>query len=569
MTVIKSSHPYINHKLDASKSEIRLITSVKLGPDGLIELKTETKPLKVAGDNHFTAISYTWGFKTPMFVLRLNGALLQVRENVNQFFQHTIRHNIVTLPVWVDSICIDQDDLDEKNHQVAMMGDIYASASQVIVWLGRASIQPLSSIVLGAWTVEGQVSSKIRSEPTFLTRFSAWLWGYSGANWFHPTVYAPGDEPWLFKIDNFDPRRLFARMYRNLFLWAFQAIDESQYWHRMWIVQELALARKAYIIFGQDLLSVDRSMAVVQTAYRGKKRKTQCAHFFQQLAFTLPHEKRDYILDMWVLPDIWCNSMECHDARDKIYGLLGLTPWRGSFAVDYNEPIAELYARVLLRLQEDGPQKMESKGEAIRSGDRVIYAGFILSNSLGISTAGIVDTLKSSPTTYPALESCVLPIILSVEQIRFEHNFQKISNSNFAHPCSYPDLDLGIFSRPGDLDCTVIQALRKYRGPSIIFDSRIDIHRGLRDVHVRFCAVRPASEDENTLTVICIAASKTSSIFDRIGSEIPKLCRRPPARLGASAKLHFESQIDAEEDHPVTLTVTAALLSFIVNDDNE
>lgn len=41
--------------------------------------------------------------------------------------------------LWIDAICIDQGNLLERNHQVNLMKDIYASARQVLIWLGRRS----------------------------------------------------------------------------------------------------------------------------------------------------------------------------------------------------------------------------------------------------------------------------------------------------------------------------------------------------------------------------------------------------------------------------------------------
>ena len=42
-----------------------------------------------------------------------------------------------TLLFWSDTVCINQADLDERAQQVSIMGDIYRTASQCIVWLGR------------------------------------------------------------------------------------------------------------------------------------------------------------------------------------------------------------------------------------------------------------------------------------------------------------------------------------------------------------------------------------------------------------------------------------------------
>jgi hypothetical protein len=48
-----------------------------------------------------------------------------------------------TTKLWIDSICIDQsrDAVEERNTQVALMGEIYKCAKRVVVWLGKSDIR--------------------------------------------------------------------------------------------------------------------------------------------------------------------------------------------------------------------------------------------------------------------------------------------------------------------------------------------------------------------------------------------------------------------------------------------
>jgi hypothetical protein len=48
-----------------------------------------------------------------------------------------LRRRIRIRTLWIDGICIDQSSTEEKNHQVALMRDIYSSAYSVVVWLGE------------------------------------------------------------------------------------------------------------------------------------------------------------------------------------------------------------------------------------------------------------------------------------------------------------------------------------------------------------------------------------------------------------------------------------------------
>lgn len=40
-------------------------------------------------------------------------------------------------PIWIDALCINQEELPEKGRQVAMMKDIYKHANEVRIWLGK------------------------------------------------------------------------------------------------------------------------------------------------------------------------------------------------------------------------------------------------------------------------------------------------------------------------------------------------------------------------------------------------------------------------------------------------
>jgi hypothetical protein len=52
-----------------------------------------------------------------------------------------LRHPETERTLWVDALCINQVDLDEKRHQIALMADIYTKASTVIMWLGEPEIE--------------------------------------------------------------------------------------------------------------------------------------------------------------------------------------------------------------------------------------------------------------------------------------------------------------------------------------------------------------------------------------------------------------------------------------------
>ncbi|PMD15205.1 hypothetical protein NA56DRAFT_550813, partial [Hyaloscypha hepaticicola] len=119
----------------SSKSEIRII---------ILKPSTVSMPLEctlqhVSNANKsrasYKALSYTWGPPEPTKILLRNGIQIQVRENLWQALHH-VRQESSSLRLWVDALCINQEDIPERNEQVSRMGTLYNQAEEVLVWLG-------------------------------------------------------------------------------------------------------------------------------------------------------------------------------------------------------------------------------------------------------------------------------------------------------------------------------------------------------------------------------------------------------------------------------------------------
>ncbi|KAK3660804.1 hypothetical protein LTR56_000562 [Elasticomyces elasticus] len=95
----------------------------------------------------YITLSYAWG-KTKedgshlTKAIRCDGALLRITSNLHMALLRIrdimhVEQRIPIEPVWIDALCIDQDNVEERNVQVQKMGHVYQSSTQVIVWLGR------------------------------------------------------------------------------------------------------------------------------------------------------------------------------------------------------------------------------------------------------------------------------------------------------------------------------------------------------------------------------------------------------------------------------------------------
>lgn len=93
-------------------------------------------PLTEAAENGYDALSYVWGDDTILHGIQINGQLFHVRQNLYDFLQ-TAKRLSWTSAIWIDAVCIDQHNINERNTQVRMMTDIYKSATTVRAWLGQ------------------------------------------------------------------------------------------------------------------------------------------------------------------------------------------------------------------------------------------------------------------------------------------------------------------------------------------------------------------------------------------------------------------------------------------------
>ena len=197
--------------LDDPAAQIRLLCLEPGDPDDLVCLKGTLSQHRLADRPAFVALSYEWGNPEPVVDFRLNGKLTQIRYNL-----WALLNNIVIkiegrkIPrdtrFWVDAICINQADLQEKNAQVALMGKIYSSASLVFAWLGHPISQKPQKVFEYLLSESRILKSKI-----------------------HDADYQ-------------------YRMQRSNDFENVVALSKLRYWTRRWVLQELFLPEKVIVL---------------------------------------------------------------------------------------------------------------------------------------------------------------------------------------------------------------------------------------------------------------------------------------------------------------------------------
>jgi hypothetical protein len=240
--------PYVYQPLEDPNSTIRLINILSITPDICCKLRVvslENKPV-------FSALSYMWGDTTEQETVVVDGRPTSVTTNL----AHALRdvfgqwsNGCHTAPgetqwLWADAICINQDDKDEKNHQVPLMGKIYSGAHQVFSWLGADE-----KVVRGGIDAVEMVSRAISKLPCYTLILDI---SKDGSDLIAPRYrfsrpLGPGDLEinWLEiypKVQHISAcHGVFNQVDRLLRL---------PYWRQLWIFQELVLARSLIFLSG-------------------------------------------------------------------------------------------------------------------------------------------------------------------------------------------------------------------------------------------------------------------------------------------------------------------------------
>ncbi|KAH7084888.1 heterokaryon incompatibility protein-domain-containing protein [Paraphoma chrysanthemicola] len=314
----KMPNPFVHQPLARPSHDIRLLQILPGRRSDPIYCTSSVAQRR--SNPSYCAVSYTWGNANEIETIFVDGHLLTVRHNCF-FALWQLRFHKIDLAVWIDSVCIDQENNEEKSCQVRLMGSIYARAEITMACLGA--------------------SSQIRDVV---------------------------DDIELFNIDDIVDSHL-HRAWQNL-----STLANDPYFSRLWIVQELYHSKKIALLCGEEILVWQD----LQTHF------LQIVPFASQIISNESHSDASQDLNTTILARFihfrrfrlaqldlkveWTDEITghgftgvllsfgeglCADPRDKIYGLLSLAQdsrWLVHFPIDYNRPLIDVLRDVVCRV---------------------------------------------------------------------------------------------------------------------------------------------------------------------------------------------------------------------------
>ncbi|KAI1461574.1 heterokaryon incompatibility protein-domain-containing protein [Annulohypoxylon moriforme] len=280
-------------------NEIRVL---KILPgDTNTPIKCERRVASLPTVSDFETLSYVWGDFTDLVDIELDGCKVGVTKNLYALL-HRLRLKSDARSVWIDQLCIDQNNNEEKSTQVRLMREIYSRCSSGLIWFG------------------GLRDNLTLEDAEIVVDFFRYIGAFlrTGSQEEHP-------KPIFTKSKALSKR----------FLLALRSISyyECPWWLRIWTVQEAVLPRQSTIIWGPFEISWDTFLQGARTftftsfskldiiSHMRPEDQWSVFNIFRQVkalanANNLKHDPIS-VMTRW-------RGRQATDPRDQVYALTGL-----------------------------------------------------------------------------------------------------------------------------------------------------------------------------------------------------------------------------------------------------
>ncbi|CAH0044728.1 unnamed protein product [Clonostachys solani] len=348
------SRPEMYTYSPVTDSEIRLVTFTQ-AKKGELEASIQHVTLNSDDPIKYTALSYCWGDPSTLVDVPCDGKVLSITTSLHEALCEIVEVS-PHKTLWIDQICIDQEDLFDKSRQVSKMNVIYDKAETVLVWLGPETAS--ASRAVDFVKKVGEIAL-----PTATDMF----------RWDH---YVDDEEHEATKLERAEKYTVeksneLGISFDDLESWdAFSEFFDKPWYQRMWTVQEIIQARKAVVVYGSYTLQWE----LVSAAAKWFVHKAEVIHsrnsrgvdgmWLVNQMVSIPwrakmgSEYHPQLLGQkmrptckWGLRDLLeeLRPRLSSDPRDKVYSVVGISELDGIFgddqkiAVDYSLSVKDVF----------------------------------------------------------------------------------------------------------------------------------------------------------------------------------------------------------------------------------
>ena len=236
----------------------------------------------------YEALSYTWGDSRKDRSISCGSESIALTANLATALVQ-IRNIDRPRTLWIDQICINQDDVDERNTQVALMHRIYSKAENIVIWLGEEEPD------------DGMAFRFISVLLSYLPPLSAGCGVTRRGLVAREAIPIIGSPAWI----------------------ALSRIFSRPYFRRSWIVQEVALARHAVVHFGPYV--IDWDLLAAASSYQMGQLASDAENAHDAVAAIEEFKRKDHGRGNHLVDALFISyRFNCTDPRDKIFAMLGL-----------------------------------------------------------------------------------------------------------------------------------------------------------------------------------------------------------------------------------------------------
>ncbi|KAF5605998.1 heterokaryon incompatibility (het-6OR allele) [Fusarium subglutinans] len=311
-------------------TQIRLL---HLSPAADFNDPVESRLEVVALDQNpvYEALSYCWGDNTHPQEIKCNDQKFQATENLFSALQH-LRNKDTERTLWIDAICINQQDLQERQCQVKLMEAIYTKSDRVVIWLGPDPASDGIHHIFALMQTTQNVTSLELGKPKFSEGRSNFLainvLGFDSRPQGGSTSASDVTERKDFVMPDEAKKGALAMLKRP-------------WWSRVWTVQEMVLAPSAIIMCGNLAAP---SLDIIHACSDVFK------HIVRILAAGDSENLRDAI-DIAFDPDgmLYVATMRLHGSLDAKMEL-GIATSTYGIEPDYSISTAECYTRAAFNI---------------------------------------------------------------------------------------------------------------------------------------------------------------------------------------------------------------------------